>query len=178
MSEQWKPVRDFEGLYEVSNLGRLRSLPREKRGRSDAVYFTKARILEPCLHSGYKATLLFRPGGARRHALVHRLVAEAFVPNPEALPQVNHINSRRTDNQASNLEWTDNKGNSDHARAAGRLVVTRGEAYAHAKLTGENVLNIRLLSGRGATNKEIAAMYRVTASLISLIVNRKRWAHV
>ena len=96
ISEVWKPVPGYKSLYDASNFGRVRSLK-----------FGKIRILKQLKHNcGYLKVLLYKDGKGKRF-FVHRLVAEAFIPNPDNLPQVNHINEIKTDNSAWNLEWCD-----------------------------------------------------------------------
>ena len=91
--EVWRPVVGYEELYEVSNLGRVRS------------YYNKGRILKPNLnHFGYLYVNLYK-NKLCKHMYVHRLVAEAFLPNLDNLPQVNHLNECKTDNRVCNLEW-------------------------------------------------------------------------
>ena len=103
VEEEWKDIIGFEGLYQVSNLGRIKSLrdnhnnPREK-------------ILKPQLTKGYYWISLWK-NGKRKMYLIHRLVALAFIPNPMNLPQVNHIDENKTNNCADNLEWCDCKYN-------------------------------------------------------------------
>ena len=92
--EKWKQIAGYEGLYEVSNLGRVRSL-----------WFGKTRVLKPGkLRNGYLFVTLCKDG-KRKHLLVHRLVAGAFVPNPRNLETVNHKDEDKTNNAASNIEW-------------------------------------------------------------------------
>lgn len=102
--EIWKAIKDYEGLYEVSNLGRIKSLERYVKG----VYglrFNKECILKPRVDgNGYLECCLWK-NNKQRQLLIHRLVAEAFIPNPDNLPQVNHINEDKTDNRVENLEW-------------------------------------------------------------------------
>lgn len=93
--EVWKPIKDYEGLYEVSNLGRVNSLPRQ--GTSGGIRITQ---IEDC----YEHVILIKDG-KQENVLVHRLVAEAFIPNPLNKPTVNHINRITTDNRVENLEW-------------------------------------------------------------------------
>lgn len=104
VKEEWRPVVGFEGLYEVSNLGRVKSVQRIAYG-SYRKRVVPERIM--ALHyarGGYLRTSLHKDGEMRTFA-IHRLVAEAFIPNPENLPQVNHKNEVKDDNRASNLEW-------------------------------------------------------------------------
>ncbi|MBO7720014.1 NUMOD4 motif-containing HNH endonuclease [Candidatus Saccharibacteria bacterium] len=96
--EDWKPVVGFEGLYEVSNLGRVRSLPRNGTRKKGTIrQFGNVA-------NGYRAVLLAR-FGEHKNALVHRLVAEAFIPNPQNKPCVNHIDGDKWNNAVDNLEW-------------------------------------------------------------------------
>lgn len=97
INEQWKPVEGYEGLYEISNLGRVKSLNYNHTG--------KERILKPIKNIwGYLQVNLCRNGKVKRF-FVHRLVASAFLPNPEGFEQVNHIDENKTNNVVSNIEW-------------------------------------------------------------------------
>lgn len=93
--EIWKPIKGYEGLYEVSNLGRVKSLSRQR---------VRETIMKPEYNKGYLRVTLSKDNH-KRHWFVHRLVAEAFIPNNNKLPYVNHINEDSTDNRSSNLEW-------------------------------------------------------------------------
>ena len=101
MEEIFKDVKGYEGYYEVSNLGRVRSTS-----------YKGTRILKPSLKSRYKI-VVFCINQIKVHKLVHRLVAEAFIPNPDNLPQVNHKDEDKTNNCVENLEWCDVKYNSN-----------------------------------------------------------------
>lgn len=95
--EIWKDIKGYEGLYQVSNLGRIKSLNYRHTG--------KEKILIVSNHnSGYKQLQLNKYGKGKMYR-VHRLVAEAFIPNPLNLPQVNHKNEMKDDNRVENLEW-------------------------------------------------------------------------
>ena len=106
MEEIWKPVIGYEGLYEVSNLGRVRSVDRLVKYSNGQIHLHKGRILSPGLvHKlGYLQVALCN-NGKIKHKMVYRLVAEAFLPNPDNLPQVNHKDENPFNNCVDNLEW-------------------------------------------------------------------------
>lgn len=102
MNEIWKDIEGYEGLYQVSNLGRVKSLPRKG---------TFERIIMPGTKAGgYLCVALYKDGKVKYYR-VNRLVAEAFIPNPDNKPQCNHINEDVTDNRACNLNWMSSKEN-------------------------------------------------------------------
>lgn len=113
--ENWKDIKGYEGLYLVSNIGRVKSLPRtiqKSDGRTQPVF---EKILTPSTDKdGYKITTLFK-GKKRKMLKVHRVVAEAFITNLENKPQVNHINGIKDDNRIENLEWSTISENRQHA---------------------------------------------------------------
>ena len=106
MEEVWKDVVGYEGLYEVSSLGRVRSVDRIVAYRDGRKRFFKSAILQQraSTTSKYLSVPLYKDAKMKRHR-VHRLVAEAFVPNPEEKPQVGHKDENYLNNAASNLEW-------------------------------------------------------------------------
>lgn len=111
MEEIWKTIDGYEGYYEISSLGRLRSCDRTiEQGRN--ILRLKGRLMKPhiCSTTGYYMTMLSKSGISKRFPL-HRLIAKAFVPNPENKPLVDHINGNRTDNRIRNLRWCTNKEN-------------------------------------------------------------------
>ena len=114
--EVWKSIKGVEGLYEVSNLGRVKSLSRVKICKSNSSFITKEKILSLSFsRDGYKKCSLHK-GGRRFTYQVHRLVAEAFIPNINDLPQVNHRDWDRTNNRVENLEWCTYEYNSENRR--------------------------------------------------------------
>ena len=113
INEVWRPIEGFEGLYEVSNLGRVKSVERIDSNNHPV----KERILKPDKHNnGYLYVALWKDGRKKNYA-VHRLVSKAFIPNPNNLPEVNHINEIKTDNRVSNLEWMTTKQNTRYSNA-------------------------------------------------------------
>lgn len=111
--EIWKPIDGFEGLYEVSNLGKVKSLGNDKS--------RKEKFLKPAKNrDGYLLVTLCR-NGKHKMFQVHRLVATMFIPNPEGFEQVNHIDEVKTNNCVSNLEWCNAKYNSNFGTRNVRL---------------------------------------------------------
>lgn len=117
MKEVWKAVVGYEGFYEVSNFGRVRNL-----GRVDNInHFHEERILKNGTRpNGYLRVHLSKNGDAKWHS-VHRLVAMAFVEKKDGCDIVNHLDNNPKNNRADNLEWTDYKGNMQHATRQGRM---------------------------------------------------------
>ena len=106
--EIWKPIKEFEGYYEVSNMGRVRSLNYKRTG--------KKKILKNIEdYKGYLEVGLTK-NGKRKQFKVHRLVAEAFIPNPENKPCIDHINTVKSDNRVENLRWVTYKENSNNEK--------------------------------------------------------------
>lgn len=109
MKEEWLPIKGYEGLYEISNLGVIRSLDRiaqrKDRWGGDTSVSVKGRVLRPIkMKNGYLSVSLSKDGYAKNF-LIHRLVASAFIPNEDTKMTVNHKNENKADNRAENLEW-------------------------------------------------------------------------
>ena len=107
--EIWCEIKDFEGLYQVSNMGRVKSLKREVLGKMNSTRIIFEKLLSDRDNGkGYRVLELYKDS-KRYFKKVHRLVAEAFIPNPENKPEVNHIDTDKTNNCVTNLEWVTGK---------------------------------------------------------------------
>lgn len=167
----WKPVVGFEGIYEVSNDGRVRSLDIYVNCRGGKTRLRKGRMKPTYKNNrGYVILNLYRDSKAT-YSLVHRLVAEAFVPNPYNKPQVNHIDGDKTNNSADNLEWVTDNENKAHSsvsvggtqRPKKAVVVTKkttGKVFNFGGLReAERALNLdhgsamKVLSGKQITHR-------------------------
>lgn len=165
--EEWQPVKNHEGLYEVSNFGRVRSLPRRCTG---------GRVLKQYNAHGkpvdYKNVRLSKKNKLTS-SLIHRLVAQAFLPNPENKPHVNHIDFNPNNNHVSNLEWCTNQENTNHSRER----LPYGEKAGAAKLTNKQAIEIMNI-GRADSFTSTGKRYGVSRQTVSGIVNKKNWTHI
>lgn len=113
--EEWRDVPGFEGRYQVSNLGRLRSVPRDVNNHTGIIHLKGKILTQRYNHKGYKVVDLVDHEQKHKYRLVHRLLAQAFIPNPMNKPQVNHIDGIKDHNVLENLEWVTNSENQLHA---------------------------------------------------------------
>ena len=138
MEEIWKDIEGYEGRYQVSNLGRVRSLSLGKIAKFRPEHH--GRVLKPYLtRYGYYSVDLYYDTGKKRHHLVHRLVAQAFIPNPDNLPQINHKNEVKTDNRVQNLEWCTPVYNLTYNDRPKRVAITQGKEVEQIDSSGNVV---------------------------------------
>ena len=133
--EKWADIQGYEGRYQISDAGRVKSLSRVvrtmKRNGTMGFRRTRERILSlNRWGANYPGVILLDASLVRKYHLVHRLVAAAFVPNPNGLPEVNHIDADTWNATAKNLEWCDKSGNLSHAYRIGRRGVGKEHHFA------------------------------------------------
>jgi len=162
--EIWKNIKNYEGLYMVSNFGRI----------------SNSKGLRKLVESGigYKKIKLSK-NGVQKTFLVHRLVAEAFIPNSENKSQVNHIDMNRGNNHVENLEWCTNKENCIHGllNNKNRISISGSKNYL-SKLNEVKVKEMRILSKEGMTDLQLSERFGVCRRTIWAIVRNKSWKHV
>jgi hypothetical protein len=159
----WTDIVGYEGMYQVNKKGEVYSL---KSGRK----------LKPYTDSkGYKRVDLFNKGKVNKK--VHRLVAQAFIPNPKEYLQVNHINGVKGDNRVENLEWCNNSQNQRHSWSNGRKSKTKGESNGNSKLTKEVVIQIKDLS-KTKSDLEISRELKVPRTTVYNITKNRTWKHI
>jgi hypothetical protein len=133
VEEIWKSIEGFEGLYEVSNLGRIKTLGKTVTYKDGRVYTYPEKIINQIkARGGYYYVNLRRLDKSREFWSVHRIVADAFVPNPEHLPCVNHKDEDKVNNHADNLEWCTHQYNNSYGSKPAKI-----SAYAKAHHSGE-----------------------------------------
>ena len=155
-NEEWRPIPGWEGRYEVSTLGRVRSLPRTYRATFGLVT-TKIRVLRPSEEKNGYRSIHLNPGNVRKS--IHSVVAEAFYgPRPPG-HDILHLNGNRADNRLENLRYGTRSENH-------RDCYNYGSRQGPGKLYREQVFEIRKLLAQGVMQKEIAAKYGVNPSAI------------
>lgn len=174
-NEEWADIVGFEGLYMVSNLGRIKSLKRRVL-RYGHWLPIKEKILKPRISAdGYfRVALKYRDKDKSKDKRIHIAVAEAFIPNPNNKPEVNHKNSIKSDCSASNLEWVTHKENMTHAAKSG--TIPNGINRITSKLNERKVRAIR--RQKHISCQVLGKKYGVSHQTIRAVIQNKKWAWV
>lgn len=172
--EIWKDITGYEGIYQINKLGNIKSLSRYVKGKGISNKLLKERILKPSLNSDGYFQLTMNKKNVKKNATLHRLLATAFIPNPDNLLLIEHINDVKTDNRLENLKWSTSTENMKSAVKNGRTL--KGEKNPASKLTEVFVLEIR--ANTTLTHKKLGIIYGVDKSIIGDVKNRKTWKHV
>lgn len=175
MNEIWKDIEGYEGYYQVSSHGKVRSMEREvpdPRIKS-GVKKVSSRVMKPGVHNRGYLKVSLRKGGAKQMLYIHRLVGSAFLERDEHRTTINHLDGDKTNNHVSNLEWLSHLDNVRHARETG-LAPTR----PRAKITKLDVLWIREWLSQGFKQQAIAEAFGLDARSISAINVGRTWGDV
>lgn len=164
--EIWKDIEGFEGRYQASNLGRIKSLRKRKIRRVRAGYTIRETMLRQFPHkSGYFQVFLYGENKPRCYQL-HRVIAMAFVSNPDNKPEVNHIDGDKSNNASSNLEWVTASENIIHARDNGLC------GYCKINKDIAEEIRVKFLSGK-YTRKQLSISYKIEYKAICKIIAGK-----
>lgn len=174
LNEEWRDIPGYEGLYQVSDTGKIKSVIR----RGSFVAGRKKRLSRHV--TGYQYVSLTARDGSEKKHYIQRLVMMSFEPIDSAEHlDVNHVDGNKLNNSIGNLEWLSHRDNIIHARTVLKAWPDmRGERSANAKLTDDDVRTIRALHLSGLKQKDIAARYNVSQPTIGYIVHGKTWGHV
>lgn len=171
-----KKIKGFSN-YEISSCGRVFSLKR-KHNQSDKMSNEEIELKIQYIDDAYAIVGLTDDDGNRRMKSVHRLVAEAFIPNPENKRTVNHKDGDKHNNVLSNLEWATYQENSQHAHNTGLNPKQSGEKNAMSKIKEKECIKLIIDMLDGENNNELALKYNLNSRYISLIRGKKRWKHL
>jgi len=161
IGEVW--AKTFDDSYEVSSLGRVRSVDRIVVYSDGRSYFYRGVIRKLSLSpNGYVQVNFSR----RSRELVHRLVGVAFIPNPLNLPEINHKDGDKLNNKVNNLEWATSSFNKRHA-------LETGLRKAGPRMSTEDIAKVRYYSKEGKSGVEIAKMFNISTATVSKIINHK-----
>ena len=163
-NEIWKAIPGYKA--EASSLGRIKSYYMTKAGRIRKFYLAK---------NGYLRIQFQKKEG---HKTVHRIIAEAWIPNPDNLPFINHINGIKTDNRPINLEWCTGSHNQQHALKTGLRKIKYGVHTSHPKFDEIQIKTIKICIRDGMRNCHLAKYFKVKNEQISNIRHGRIWGTV
>lgn len=160
----WKDVISYEGLYKITNRGKVYSVKSMKFLKGDVDRY------------GYLHYVLYNSTG-RKHHTAHRLVAIHFIDNPNGLPEVNHKDGNKLNNKVKNLEWVTSQENNDH-RFISLGHTYKGENNPSVKLTTIAVIDIKEAISKGEPQHSIAKRFSISRSTISMIAIGRIWSNI
>jgi len=173
-TEEWKDIKGYEGYYQVSSFGRVKSL---------AKTWSVGIKLDTILKSGWDKQgyrkVAFCVDKVKKITTVHRLVAAHFCENPNNYGIVNHLDSKTNNNRSTNLEWTTYSGNAVHGFEFGFRKGRKGLSHHNTKITEQQVREIKEMWGlKKASQGQIAKQFGVGQMQVSRIVRNKQWIHI
>jgi hypothetical protein len=166
--ETWKDIAGYEGLYQVSNMGNVKTMSRLHR--IDRPYVKQERLLNPPTNSvGYKQVALYRDKKGVIQS-VHKLVATVFLERKPEHQVINHIDGNKLNNHVDNLEWCTYGHNQAHAIRTGLIRIYRGESHYASKVSDAQRLEIYNLCKSGVAQRKVGAMFGIGQQAVSKIV--------
>lgn len=175
--EEWKPIENYEGLYEVSSFGRVKSLSKKWVSGRGAIRNKPDTIMVQVITKGY-LRLTLKSNGSQKSFIVNRLVGIHFWDNPDNLPETNHLDGIKTNNFYKNLVWSTKSDNIIHAFETGLKIPLKGEKHPNSKFKDEDIREIRRLHEAGKNHREIADLLGAKWRAIQKIVTGRRWKHI
>lgn len=178
MKEEWKDIIGYEGYYQVSNLGRVRSKDRIVTHSNGSKVLYRSKILAaPADHWGYNAVSLCKYDIKRKTCKIHRLVATMYISNPNKYLEVNHKDGNKSNNKVTNLEWVTGKENKAHAIK--NKLHAYGTRQSAAKLNDKQAKQIYKLATSGKmTEQTIAKKFKINRSGVNKIKLKISWKHI
>jgi hypothetical protein len=175
--EQWKPVPGWEGLYEISDRGRLRSLDRWVSPKGCRPYLMRGKLFPGTNRDSYGYPIVCLVNSPRRQtATIHKLVLIAFRGTRPPDTQARHLDGNKENNALDNLVWGTVQANHDDKKRHGTMA--RGQKINRAKLSDEIVMDIRVRSAAGESRMALAREFGICDETIRHIIKRKTWTHV
>jgi hypothetical protein len=177
--EIWLDIQDFEGVYQISNYGRVKSLERliiQKDGKTKLI---KENILKGGIDKDGYIMVTLCHSNKQYTKYIHKLVAKHFIENVDNFIQVNHKNGNKKDNIYTNLEWCDASYNIRHALRTGLLIPLKGEEKCNHIITENDVIEIRKMwKHLNIKQREIANIYNITPKHVWKIIHNHIWKHI
>ncbi|MDD5589059.1 MAG: NUMOD4 domain-containing protein [Candidatus Nanoarchaeia archaeon] len=175
--ETWKNIEGYDGIYQVSDRGRIKSLSRLHKIHHNYYVKCKTKILKQTTTKKGYLRIGLNKNNITKQFQVHRIVSIAFIPNVWNKPQINHKDGNKKNNYIKNLEWCNNSENQKHSFKFGLMNDRKGENHNLAKFTNKQILEIRKLYPQ-ISGYKLAKIYNVHHATIYNIIHKKSWCHI
>ena len=179
MNEIWKDIKGYEGYYQISNCGRVKSLERTAIAKCNSIRRVPEKILSICNDKdGYNIITLTK-NSKKKTFKIHRLISQYFIRNPKNKPEVNHKDGNKQNNNINNLEWATESENTTHAHKIG-LIDEKGEKNPNSKLSKNQVIQIKkeLKTPYWGIGVSLAKKFNVSVGMIKDINVNRTWKHI